>query len=392
MELCARSGLEIKSVPNYYEIIISGEKISSNPKSVSTADLLGRDERNHDLDKNPQIIEYIKDKNILVTGGGGSIGSELCRQIYMCHPKKIIILDIYENNAFEISGELKRKGLQNVEIITEICSIRDFDKMNLIFEKYKPQIVFHAAAHKHVPLMENCPEEAIKNNVFGTYNVAYLANEYECERFVMISTDKAVNPTNIMGASKRVAEKVIQYFAHTSKKTKFTAVRFGNVLGSNGSVLRIFEKQIEEGGPLTITHPDIIRYFMTIPEAVFLVLQTGNLGEQGATFVLDMGKPVKILNLAENFITLKGLKPYEDIDIVFTGLRPGEKMYEELLLSEGDVLETQNSSIFIDQPQEFDFKEFFNKLKELKKASSNNDSKLVLKIVKEIVPTFNHED
>ena len=306
---------------------------------------------------------YVSGKVVLVTGGGGSIGSELCRQIARHEPKQLIIFDIYENNAYDIQQELKR-DYPELNLVVLIGSVRNTHRINGVFEKYRPQIVYHAAAHKHVPLMEDSPNEAIKNNVMGTYKTAQAADKYGVSRFVLISTDKAVNPTNIMGASKRLCEMVIQMMNNRSK-TEFVAVRFGNVLGSNGSVIPLFKKQIEEGGPVTVTHPDIIRYFMTIPEAVSLVLQAGARAKGGEIFVLDMGKPVKILDLALNLIRLSGLKPYEDIDIVFTGLRPGEKLYEELLMDEEGLQSTDNELIHIGKPIDFDEELFIHQLEEL---------------------------
>ena len=320
-----------------------------------------------------------------MTGGGGSIGSELCRQVAAHDPKQLIIFDIYENNAYDIQQELKQK-YPELNLVVLIGSVRNTHRINSVFEKYRPDIVYHAAAHKHVPLMEDSPNESIKNNVFGTYKTAMAADRYGTKRFVLISTDKAVNPTNIMGASKRICEMVIQMMNRHSK-TEFVAVRFGNVLGSNGSVIPLFKKQIEKGGPVTVTHPDIIRYFMTIPEAVSLVLQAGALAKGGEIFVLDMGEPVKILDLAENLIRLSGYKPYEDIDIEFTGLRPGEKLYEELLMSEEGLQETSNKLIHIGKPIEFDEEKFRKQLDALKKMA-DQDSDSIRQMVQEIVPTY----
>ena len=324
-------------------------------------------------------------KTVLVTGGGGSIGSELCRQIAAHNPELLIIVDIYENNAYDIEQELVRT-LPNLNILVLIASVRDEKKINSIFEQYKPEIVFHAAAHKHVPLMEESPNEAIKNNVFGTYKTAKAADKYGVKKFVLISTDKAVNPTNIMGASKRICEMIIQMMNEKSE-TNFVAVRFGNVLGSNGSVIPLFKKQIAEGGPVTVTHPDIIRYFMTIPEAVSLVLQAGAYAKGGEIFVLDMGEPMKIVDLATNLIKLSGYKVGEDIEIKFTGLRPGEKMYEELLMSEEGLKQTANKMIFIGKPIEFD-KDMFEKQLEMLKISGESESGHVKEVVKEIVEKY----
>ena len=328
---------------------------------------------------------YVSGKVVLVTGGGGSIGSELCRQIARHEPRQLVIFDIYENNAYDIQQELKRDYLE-LNLVVLIGSVRNTHRINGVFEKYHPQIVYHAAAHKHVPLMEDSPNEAIKNNVMGTYKTAQAADKYGVSRFVLISTDKAVNPTNIMGASKRLCEMVIQMMNNRSK-TEFVAVRFGNVLGSNGSVIPLFKKQIEEGGPVTVTHPDIIRYFMTIPEAVSLVLQAGARAKGGEIFVLDMGKPVKILDLALNLIRLSGLKPYEDIDIVFTGLRPGEKLYEELLMDEEGLQSTDNELIHIGKPIDFDEELFIHQLEELDELSRMDSPKIKEKVM-EVVPTY----
>ena len=345
-------------------------------------DLLGRDPIRVNLD---EIMGYVSNKVILVTGGGGSIGSELCRQIASHNPKQLIIVDIYENNAYDIQQELRRT-YPELDLVVLIGSVRNTHRMNSIFEQYRPQIVYHAAAHKHVPLMEDSPNEAVKNNVFGTYKTAKAASRYGVERFVLISTDKAVNPTNIMGASKRMCEMVIQMLNKESK-TDFVAVRFGNVLGSNGSVIPLFKKQIAEGGPVTVTHPDIIRYFMTIPEAVSLVLQAGSYAKGGEIFVLDMGEPVKILDLAKNLIRLSGYVPNEDIMIEFTGLRPGEKLYEELLMDEEGLLDTPNKQIHIGRPIDFDEELFKKQLDELYEEA-NGDEIDIKAAVQKIVPTY----
>ena len=323
----------------------------------------------------------------MVTGGGGSIGSELCRQIAASKPKKLVIVDIYENNAYDIQQELIRKYGDKLDLHAEIASVRDLKKMDFLFSKYKPEIVFHAAAHKHVPLMENVPEEAVKNNIYGTYNVARCADKYGTKRFVLISTDKAVNPTNIMGATKRCCEMIVQSMNKVSN-TEFVAVRFGNVLGSNGSVIPLFKKQIDNGGPVTVTHPDIIRYFMTISEAVSLVLTAGEMAEGGEIFVLDMGEPVKIVDLAENLIRLSGYEPNEDIKIEFTGLRPGEKLFEELLMGEEGLKKTPNDKIFIGEPIDVSEEKVFNFLDSNKCFAENNESEKVIKLLKEMVPTY----
>lgn len=381
LDICSQTSCKLKVLPGLYQLV-NGEVSVSKLRNVEIEDLLGRDPVDTKVDS---IMDYVAGKTVLVTGGGGSIGSELCRQIARHEPKRLVIFDIYENNAYDIQQELKRDYPQ-LDLAVLIGSVRNTHRINNIFEKYRPDIVYHAAAHKHVPLMEDSPNEAIKNNVMGTYKTAQAADRYGVSRFVLISTDKAVNPTNIMGASKRLCEMVIQMMNHQSE-TEFVAVRFGNVLGSNGSVIPLFKKQIEEGGPVTVTHPDIIRYFMTIPEAVSLVLQAGAQAKGGEIFVLDMGKPVKILDLALNLIRLSGYKPYEDIDIRFTGLRPGEKLYEELLMSEEGLKSTENELIHIGKPIEFDEDVFKKQLQELDELS-RTDSVLIKEKVMEIVPTY----
>ena len=381
LNICQETNCKLKVLPGLYQMI-KGEVSVSKLRKVEIEDLLGREPIKIQLDK---IMEYVSDKVVLVTGGGGSIGSELCRQIAAHAPRRLIIVDIYENNAYEIQQELKY-NYPKLDLVVLIASVRNTHRIESIFKTYQPDIVYHAAAHKHVPLMEDSPNEAIKNNVFGTYKTAKAADKYGTKRFVLISTDKAVNPTNIMGASKRICEMIIQTMNNCSK-TDFVAVRFGNVLGSNGSVIPLFKKQIEQGGPVTVTHPDIIRYFMTIPEAVSLVLQAGALAKGGEIFVLDMGEPVKIVDLAKNLIRLSGFRPYEDIDIEFTGLRPGEKLYEELLMSEEGLQETENRLIHIGKPIEMDEKRFLKQLEELQKIA-NEDSAGIRKKVQEIVPTY----
>lgn len=381
LNICKETGCKILLVPGTYQII-NGDVNLSKLREVEIEDLLGREPIRVNLD---EIMGYVQGKTVMVTGGGGSIGSELCRQLAAHNPKKLVIIDIYENNAYEIQQELKRK-YPDLDLEVLIASVRNTHRMNNIFEKYRPNIVYHAAAHKHVPLMEESPNEAIKNNVFGTYKTAEAADRYGVEKFVLISTDKAVNPTNIMGASKRMCEMVVQMFARHSK-TNFVAVRFGNVLGSNGSVIPLFKKQIAEGGPVTVTHPDIIRYFMTIPEAVSLVLQAGAYARGGEIFVLDMGNPVKILDLAENLIKLSGYKVGEDIKIEFTGLRPGEKLYEELLMSEEGLQDTDNKRIHIGKPIEFDEEEFRQQLGKLDELSQKDDPHIKEEVCK-IVPTY----
>lgn len=381
LEICKETGCQLKVLPGIFQLV-KGEVSVSNLRNVEIEDLLGREPVKVQME---EIMDYVSGKTILVTGGGGSIGSELCRQIAAHQPKQLIIFDIYENNAYDIQLELKRK-YPELNLVTLIGSVRNTHRINGIMEEYRPDIVYHAAAHKHVPLMEDSPNEAIKNNVFGTYKTACAADKYGVKRFVLISTDKAVNPTNIMGASKRLCEMVIQTMNNRSD-TEFVAVRFGNVLGSNGSVIPLFKKQIEQGGPVTVTHPDIIRYFMTIPEAVSLVLQAGAQAKGGEIFVLDMGEPVKIADLAYNLIRLSGYIPGEDIKVEFTGLRPGEKLYEELLMSEEGLQDTENKLIHIGKPIDFDEENFLVQLKELKELAETDDDNIRLK-VQEMVSTY----
>lgn len=379
--LCNQTGCEVKMVPGMYQFV-NNELSVSKLRHVEIEDLLGREPIKVDLKK---VTAFLKDQTVLVTGGGGSIGSELCRQIAAAKPKRLVIVDIYENNAYEIQQELKRK-YPKLDLVVLIASVRNTNRMNKIFETYLPNIVFHAAAHKHVPLMEDSPNEAIKNNVFGTLKTVQAADRYGVERFVLISTDKAVNPTNIMGASKRICEMIVQAYSRRSQ-TQFVAVRFGNVLGSNGSVIPLFKKQIKEGGPVTVTHPDIIRYFMTIPEAVSLVLEAGAFAEGGEIFVLDMGEPVKIVDLARNLIRLSGYVPNEDIMIEYTGLRPGEKLYEERLMEEEGLKTTENNRISVAKPIEMDDTAFFEALDDLKEAVYEETGS-VRAMVKDIVPTY----
>lgn len=381
IEICRETGCKVKILPGIYQLL-NGEVSVGRLREVQIEDLLGREPVRVNLD---EILDYVKGKVVLVTGGGGSIGSELCRQIAGHQPKQLIVFDVYENNAYALQQELKDK-FPGLNLVVLIGSVRNTHRMEMIFAKYRPDIVYHAAAHKHVPLMEDSPNEAIKNNVFGTYKTAKAADKYGTKRFVLISTDKAVNPTNIMGASKRMCEMVIQMM-NAGSKTDFVAVRFGNVLGSNGSVIPLFKKQIEQGGPVTVTHPDIIRYFMTIPEAVSLVLQAGAYARGGEIFILDMGEPVKILDLAKNLIRLSGYKPGEDIPITFTGLRPGEKLYEELLMDEEGLQDTPNKLIHIGKPIEFDMEKFKGQLERLYEVA-NMDSEAIRDAVREIVPTY----
>lgn len=381
LRICNKTSCKLKVLPGIYQLIT--EEVSvSKLREVSIEDLLGRDIIDIDI---TSVYNHINNQVILVTGGGGSIGSELCRQIARHNPKLLIIFDIYENNAYEIQQEL-RKQYPALKLEVLIGSVRNTKRIESVIEHYRPDVIYHAAAHKHVPLMEDSPNEAIKNNVFGTYKTARAADKYGVQRFVLISTDKAVNPTNIMGASKRICEMIIQTFSKYSN-TEYVAVRFGNVLGSNGSVIPLFKKQIAEGGPVTVTHPDIIRYFMTIPEAVSLVLQAGAYAKGGEIFVLDMGEPVKIVDLAKNLIRLSGYTLGEDIEIQYTGLRPGEKLYEELLTKEEGLQKTQNALIFVGKPLEFDEVHFLSKLKDLEKAA-NEESIKIKELVSEIVPTY----
>ena len=414
LNICKETGCELKNLPGIYQFL-TGEVSVSALRDVAVEDLLGRDPIKVDMQ---EIFQYIRGKVVLITGGGGSIGSELSRQIAAHHPKHLIIFDVYENNAYEIQQELKKK-YPDLHLDVIIASVRDSRKIFQVFETYRPEVVYHAAAHKHVPLMEDSPCEAIKNNAIGTYKTAYAAMVHGTERFVLISTDKAVNPTNIMGASKRLCEMIIQAFDAKIKqgkadeipqlythwmsrdiskqeeikrrlktaKTEFVAVRFGNVLGSNGSVIPLFKKQIEAGGPVTVTHPDIIRYFMTIPEAVSLVLQAGLYAKGGELFILDMGSPVKIDTLARNLIKLSGYKPDVDIKIEYTGLRPGEKLYEEKLMEEEGMQKTPNNLIHIGCPIPFDVDEFFVQLKELMQQSYKNNAD-IRRMVAEVVTTY----
>ncbi|MDO4803462.1 MAG: nucleoside-diphosphate sugar epimerase/dehydratase [Lachnospiraceae bacterium] len=413
LNICNETGCELKQLPGIYQFLV-GEIAVSKMQDVSVEDLLGREPIRADLE---EVYVYINGKTVLVTGGGGSIGSELCRQIAGHSPKRLIIFDVYENNAYAIQLELKKK-YPNLDLVTLIGSVRDSRRMFEVFEHYRPQIVYHAAAHKHVPLMEDSPCEAIKNNAIGTYKTAYAAMVHGCERFVLISTDKAVNPTNIMGASKRLCEMIIQSFDRLLKdgkaseipqlfthegvenadkdgtgevfrniRTEFVAVRFGNVLGSNGSVIPVFKHQIENGGPVTVTHPDIIRYFMTIPEAVSLVMLAGTYAHGGEIFVLDMGSPVKIADLARNMIRLSGYKPDVDIKIEYTGLRPGEKLYEEKLMSEEGLRKTDNELIHIGSPIPFDEALFMTQLEQLMQRAYSNKPD-IREYVEDMVSTY----
>lgn len=386
LNICKETSCNLKILPGVYQMV-DGEINIKDLRNVDVLDLLGRDPVKVDIES---IMGYVKDKTVLVTGGGGSIGSELCRQLVSHKPKCLVIFDIYENNAYDIQQELKIK-YPDANVVTLIGSIRNTSRLKSVFEQYKPDIVYHAAAHKHVPLMEVSPNEAIKNNVVGTWNVAKMADKYGVKKFVMISTDKAVNPTNVMGATKRICEMIIQSFNEKSK-TDFVAVRFGNVLGSNGSVIPLFKRQIEAGGPVTVTHPDIIRYFMTIPEAVSLVLQAGAYAKGGEIFILDMGEPVKIDDLAKNLIRLSGYTLGVDMEIKYTGLRPGEKLYEELLMNEEGMQDTDNKLIHIGRPIEFDKEHFYEKLEELKEMAYAEDSADIRKKIMEVVDTYHPQN
>lgn len=381
-DICENTKCKVKTLPGIYQIV-NGDASVTALREVQISDLLGRDQIKVNLD---EIMGYIENRVVLVTGGGGSIGSELCRQIATHNPKQLIILDIYENNAYDIEQELKRRHPE-LNLLTLIASIRDVGKLNDVFKKYSPEIVFNAAAHKHVPLMETSPNEAVKNNVLGTLNVARCADKFGSKVFVQISTDKAVNPTNIMGATKRICEMIIQTIGKHSRNTKFVAVRFGNVLGSNGSVIPLFEKQIAEGGPVTVTHRDIIRYFMTIPEAVSLVLQAGAYAQGGQIFVLDMGEPVKIYDLAYNLIKFSGLEPNVDIEIKCTGLRPGEKLFEERLMDEEGMQKTPNGLISIANPIELDERNLWETLEKLRVSAYSETSEMKY-LVSQLVTTY----
>ena len=379
--MCVQTDCQLRTLPNIRELRID-EINDVALREVDVADLLGREE----VVLNTRLVcGYISGKTVLVTGGGGSIGSELCRQMCAVAPSRIVIFDMYENDAYLLKGELSRE-YDDIEIVVEIGSVCDIDRLGDVFKKYRPAVVFHAAAHKHVPLMEMCPREAIRNNVFGTLNTVSLASEFSVDRFIFISTDKAVNPTSVMGATKRMGEMIVQHYAQTSS-TVFAAVRFGNVLGSNGSVIPIFKKQIAEGGPVTVTHPDIERFFMTIPEASRLVIQAGGMARGGEVFILDMGEPVKIVELARSLITLSGLRVGEDIEIAFTGLRPGEKMYEELLMDEEDTLPTKMKSIMISAGKSVGFGEVEDKLAKLSEALDQTDEE-ALRVLEQVVPTY----
>ena len=382
---CGRTSCRVRILPSIFSQLPSetGE-LMSHIREVKAEELLGREAIVFD---NREVYDFLFDKVVMVTGGGGSIGSELCRQIALHHPAKLVVVDIYENSAYDLQQELRQKCGNNLDLRIEIASVRDAEKVDLLFRRYRPHIVFHAAAHKHVPLMEDCPEEAIKNNVFGTYHVADAAGRYGAEKFVLISTDKAVNPTNVMGASKRLCEMVVQSMQRYDATT-YVAVRFGNVLGSNGSVIPLFKRQLASGGPLTVTDRRIIRYFMTIPEATQLVMQAGAMAERSQVFVLDMGEPVKILTLAENLVRMAGLTPYVDVDIIETGLRPGEKLYEELLMSSDTLTATKYEKIFVEQQEDISGEEMEAHLERLRRVLATESAAEIVRVMREIVPTF----
>lgn len=389
LELCVPLNCRVRTLPDVLSLMKNGlDTMVKQIREVSIEDLLGREPVNFE---NQEIYQFLSDKVVMVTGGGGSIGSELCRQIAAQNPRQLIVLDIYENNAYDIQQELKF-DYPSLNLVVEIASVRDEHKINCLFERYRPQIVFHAAAHKHVPLMEDCPEEAVRNNVFGTYHVAKAAKTYHAGRFILISTDKAVNPTNVMGATKRLCEMIVQSMA-AEGDTRYAAVRFGNVLGSNGSVIPLFQRQIRRGGPVTVTDKRIIRYFMTIPEATQLVLQAGAMAQDSEIFVLDMGSPVSILELAENLIRLSGYTPYVEMPIVETGLRPGEKLYEELLMRNENLMATSNSKIFIERQREpVTSQAMEEKLKVLSDVLSTDSPSQLVTVMKQLVPTYKSPD
>ncbi len=381
LQICKETECKLQTLPSLSQLVDPDASIRL-VREVNLEDLLGREPSQVD---SRRITEYLSGKVVLVTGGGGSIGSELCRQIAGANPRRLILLDIYENSAYDIQQEL-REAYPELDLVVLIGSVRNTLRVDSIMKRYCPDIIYHAAAHKHVPLMEDSPHEAIKNNVFGTYNMAVMADRYHCKRFVLISTDKAVNPTNIMGASKRICELIIQSMNGKSE-TDYVAVRFGNVLGSNGSVIPLFKKQIDAGGPVTVTHPDIIRFFMTIPEAVALVLEAGANARGGEIFVLDMGEPVKIADMAKNLIRLSGFRPGQDIQIQYTGLRPGEKLYEEIMMDDENLRKTSNNRIYIAKPLEIDAEEFFKTLERLKEIAYDEESD-IRAAVKGIVPEY----
>ncbi len=386
---CTRTGCDVKILPDTVLLLENKYDILEQAiRNVNIDDLLGRESITFDCEN---VSSFLKGKVVMVTGGGGSIGSQLCKQVMQCAPRRLVVIDIYENNVYDLQQEMILDFGKSIPLSIEIASVRDVEKLETLFEKYRPQVVFHAAAHKHVPLMELCPEEAVKNNIFGTYHMVQMADRYHAEKFVLISTDKAVNPTNIMGATKRFCEMILQSMKGVSQ-TQFVAVRFGNVLGSNGSVIPLFKRQIEHGGPVTVTHKDIIRYFMTIPEAVQLVLQAATMAEQSEVFVLDMGEPVKIIELAENMIRLSGHQPYKDIDIIETGLRSGEKLYEELLIASEDLVSTPNKKIFIECQHRISQQEIQQKLKRIGEALGSESECRLRAVMHEVVPTFKDPD
>lgn len=380
--ICASTKCQLKKVPDLYSLVTQSSSILREMQNVSIEDLLGRD-----VIELPHTDSSLRGKVVLITGAGGSIGSELCRQIILARPKVLIMLDVYENGVYDLEQELRAKCASRCTLVVEIASVQDKPRIDYLFARYHPQIVFHAAAHKHVPMMERMPSEAIKNNVIGTLNVAKCADAYGVEKFVLISTDKAVNPTNVMGATKRVCEMIVQSMNGRSK-TEYVAVRFGNVLGSNGSVVPLFKRQIADGGPVTVTDTDVVRYFMTIPEAVSLVLAAGEMATGGEIFVLDMGQPIKILHLAESVIRLSGYDPYTDIDIQIVGMRPGEKMYEELLFDPDQLCETDNDRIFVEQVRPVDTESLQTVIQQLQSAANANDDQQVVALLRHAVPEY----
>jgi len=385
LKIVSNTNIRVKVLPDVFFILQNGvNNLISCAHDFNIDDLLGRESVSFDQ---KEIDQFLNNKIIMVTGGGGSIGSELCRQIAKSNPSKLVIIDYYENNAYDIQQELFYKYKDKLNLVVEIASVQDKGKLEQLFKRYKPQIVFHAAAHKHVPFMEDCPDEAIKNNIFGTYNTVHAANRWNVEKFVLISTDKAVNPTSMMGASKRMCEMIVQSLKHIST-TEYVTVRFGNVLGSNGSVIPLFKRQIELGGPVTITDKRAYRYFMTIPEAAQLVLRAGSMKSHSEIYVLDMGQSVNILTLAENLIRLMGYIPYTEIPIHEIGIRPGEKLNEELIIQKEELMETDNHKIFIERQKDIDPEDIEQKLEQLKQALETNDTNVIRKTLANIIPTF----
>lgn len=385
---CNLTNCQIKVIPYIGELILNAG-MTTQIRDINISDLLGRPQITFG---DAEVASYLYDKIVMITGGGGSIGSELCRQIAKYNPRRIVVMDVYENCAYNIQQEILRTLGKDYPLYVEIATMTDYEKMDELIRRYRPQIIFHAAAHKHVPLMETNPEEAVKNNIFGTYNLAKLADLHNVQKFIMISTDKAVNPTNVMGATKRCCEEILQTFVQGGSHTEFASVRFGNVLGSNGSVIPLFKKQIRAGGPVTVTDPNIIRYFMTIPEACSLVLQAGAFAKGGEIFILNMGEPVKIVSLAENLIRMMGYEPYRDIQIEYTGLRPGEKLYEETLMDDENKTATKNSKIFIGTQIPINCEQFLQELENMRAICTTNDKKAIIAQLEKLVPTFRHDE